>query len=188
MNFIRIIWYKKDKANVNNINIEIRKDFQYRPRDNSIGVKSYTSKKCSDVIPSLHEVGHYISLNKNTENLIVFKKSQYLIAINRLIIIPVYIISLLIVSLSNYEIVFLDNILIKNIMLSYFIFASLLKLFIGLPNEIFASLNALRFVKKRYNKEIIILSKNMYFWSFMGQFLFFLLAVFVVYNIQHFIV
>lgn len=45
--------------NVNfSINIEIRKEFQYRPRDNSIGVKSYTSKKCSEVIPSLHEIGH----------------------------------------------------------------------------------------------------------------------------------
>lgn len=91
----------------------------------------------------------------------------------------------LIMVLTNYNL-FLNNIVIKNIMLWYFIFASLLKLFIGLPNEIFASLNALKFIKKRYRKETITLSKKMYIWSFMSQFVIFLLAVSVIYNIQCF--
>jgi hypothetical protein len=153
----------------NKIQINIKKVFQYDVRDNSIGIKDLNSNKCSDIIPSLHEAGHYIINNKSKLAFEIFKISQYIIACNRLIILPIYSISILILSLFNYETIFITNIILKNTIFSYFCIASILRLFIGLTNEIFASWNALVFIKAEFSKEIFKLSKKFYIFAFIQQ-------------------
>jgi len=169
------------------VKIDIRKEFQYRPRDNSIGVRSLKSQKCSNIIPALHEVGHYIEINKSGKSSKMFKFSQYAIAINRLVIIPIYLIVALLEVLYAGNNFFLKSQCINGIIFCYFIFASIIRLSIGLSNEVLASRYAYTFIKEKYNKEIINLSRKMYFTSFLSQLLICMLTISVVLNIIYYV-
>lgn len=171
------------KIDSDKVIIEERKEFQYRPRDNSIGVRSFESTKYSDIIPALHEVGHYIEINKSERRFKILKFCQYVVAINRLIVIPIYVIVGLLELIYKGNNFFLKSECINGIIFYYFIFASLLKLFIGLTNEVLASRCAFAFIKKNYNTELINLSRRFYLVCFLQQLSFFLLAISVVINI-----
>lgn len=171
------------KIDSDKVIIDTRKDFQYRPRDNSIGVRSFKSTKYSDIIQALHEVGHYIEINKSERRFKIFKFCQYVVAINRLIVIPIYVIVGFLELIYEGNNFFLKSECINGIIFYYFIFASLLKLFIGLTNEVLASRCAFAFIKKNYNTELINLSRQFYLVCFLQQLSFFMLAISVVINI-----
>lgn len=171
------------KIDSDKVIIDTRKDFQYRPRDNSIGVRSFKSTKYSDIIQALHEVGHYIEINKSERRFKIFKFCQYVVAINRLIVIPIYVIVGFLELIYEGNNFFLKSECINGIIFYYFIFASLLKLFIGLTNEVLASRCAFAFIKKNYNTEVINLSRQFYLVCFLQQLSFFMLAISVVINI-----
>lgn len=150
--------------------IEERKVFQYRIRDNSIGIKNFQSKMAAEMIPSLHEAGHYVSINRSESYKKLYSISIKLVAFNRLVIIPLIII-LLIIKSSNIEKNNLREIqsYYLHILLFIFTIASLFKLSIGIAEEYFASRKAYKYIAKKENELLDSLAKDMYIYSFLQQ-------------------
>ncbi|MFX0549356.1 hypothetical protein ACOAKC_08465 [Hathewaya histolytica] len=156
--------------NKNSILIEERKIFQYRMRDNSIGIKALESKAASDIIPSLHEAGHYISINRSERYKRLYKISVNLVALNRLVVIPL-IAMLLIVKVTNIgegNLIEIENYYLPTLLI-IFIIISLFKLTIGMKEEYSASQKAYRYITMKGNETLNLLAKNIYRFSFLQQ-------------------
>lgn len=168
------------------VSINTKKLYQYNVRENSIGIINLESNKLSDIIASLHEVGHYVVINKTTQNYKLFKCSQYIIAINRIFIMPIILILMCIKIIFNNRIILIpDN--LKYIFIIIFIIATLLRIFVGISNEIMASKKASEFIKFNNDSEILTLSKKIYKYSLYNQIfmciLFTILELFIFINI-----
>lgn len=156
--------------NKNSILIEERKIFQYRMRDNSIGIKTLESKTASDIIPSLHEAGHYISINRSKRYKRVYKIYVNLVALNRLLIIPL-ILMVLIVKLTNIgegNLIEIQHYYLPTLLIIFSII-SLFKLTIGMKEEYSASEKAYRYITIKGNGTLNLLAKNIYIFSFLQQ-------------------
>lgn len=168
----------------NNVTVNTKKIYQYNVRENSIGIINFMSCKLSDIIASLHEVGHYIINNKTEKSYKLFKYSQYIIAINRLIIIPILFVGICVKVIFNYNSISIN---FQYILIPAFTVATLLRLFIGLTNEVLASKKAVNFIKIKGDKDMLLLSKKIYLNSLYNQIFFFVLftlfAVIVFINI-----
>lgn len=135
------------------IHIEESKMHYYHPQRNSIGIRSFDLSTVYDNVASLHEGGHYLSINQSPERHIVFLISQYVVGINRLIIIPIFLIAAYMTIFEKSS--FLLNETFLTIALIIFIIASIFRVCVGLPEEYYASKYAMDFIKNNFDRSVI---------------------------------
>ncbi|NLD50743.1 MAG: hypothetical protein GX660_26685 [Clostridiaceae bacterium] len=137
--------------------LTVKKNYQYNVFLNVLGIPNPDSKKIIDIISALHEAGHYKIINQNRINIEIYRLSQYLIAVNRLFIIPLIIIA------------FLFFLKIYEILIIYCLVATLIRLAIGISNEYLASRTAYKYFKHRNICEYTKIAKKLYFYCFFSQ-------------------
>ncbi|NLD49588.1 MAG: hypothetical protein GX660_20770 [Clostridiaceae bacterium] len=135
----------------------VKRDYQYNAFKNVIGIPNSDSNKIFDVISTLHEAGHYKILNENEVNIEIYRLSQYLIAVNRIIIIPLIVIAFL----------FFGKIYIMLII--FCLGATLIRLAVGITNEYLASRVAYQYIKHKFIYEYAKIAKKMYIYCFLNQ-------------------
>lgn len=149
------------------IDIVANKIHYFHPYNNSIGIRNFEFKTAYDNVASLHEGGHYLSANaclaKHTKILV----SQYAIAINRLLTIPMFIVASFLFDPEKSN--FILNSKVFTIALVFFILASTCRLFISLPEEYNASKLALKFIEKYYGELVVKYAKRFFLFSFLTQ-------------------
>ncbi|MGO1820387.1 MAG: hypothetical protein ACTH0S_11975 [Senegalia sp. (in: firmicutes)] len=150
---------------VDNIPIEKSKNYYYHLIKNCIGIKNFDSKAVSEVIPSLHECGDYLSINKSISKCKIFFISQVIVSLNRLIIIPLF----LLFALDIIKINLLSMELFLTILLVIFFLASFLRLFVGIYEEYSASKLAINYIDNNFDKNIKDYSIKLLLMSFLSQ-------------------
>ena len=109
----------------------------------------------------------------------MFKYSQYIIALNRLIIIPIIFIAICAKVIINYNIIPVNDNYIKYILVAIFCIATFLRLVVGLTNEVMASWKAINYIKTKDDEDMLVLGKKIYSNSLCNQiFMFIIFAIF----------
>lgn len=129
--------------------IEGGDNFSYNPIKNAIAIKKEFRNSLEHIVASLHEVGHYIFYNNGTILAQLTSKTLPIIIFNRVVILPAYII-VLVASAFNFVEVnsSMYIVLFKYVFFAFFILASVIRLTIGIYNEIIADHYVLGFLKK----------------------------------------
>lgn len=146
--------YIKEMCETNKIHppiINIGNNFSFSPIENNIKVKSKISSNLEYFIASLHEVGHYLAYNNKLFLSKVTKITLPVLVINRIIIMPSYIIILFLMVFNKFEpSIGLANILFKKVFILIFILASIIRLTIGMFNEVQANKYVIKFLVGNY--------------------------------------
>ncbi len=146
--------YINEMCEINTIpppKIDIENNFSFSPIGNIIKVKSKISNNLEYFIAALHEAGHYIEYNNKSFLNKVTKITLPVLVINRVIVMPAYIIVVFLIILNNFDITTgLANILFKKVFLLIFILASVIRLTIGIHNEMQANKYVLKFLEGNY--------------------------------------
>lgn len=152
-------FFNEHDYRIETILIEERILFQYRPRDRSLGIKERNSTVFFNILGALHEAGHYISINRSIYYEKLFIIVQNMVALNRLLIVPLIFIFLVI---GSYEVVLFW-------LVYFFALATLLKVTIGWYEEFWASKKALDWIKKNLSNQMFKLAANFYRIAFISQ-------------------
>jgi|GEM_PF-5717859 len=151
------------------------KKYYYHPLKNHISLRGFDNTSAYDIVSGLHEGGHYLSVNRSVGFHKWFSVSQTLIAINRLLVIPIFIFSMY-SKYAGKEYFFLDT-TVLTIALIYFLIASLLRIRFGLAEEYYASMIAMGYLKKNFKSSVVKYARQFYIAAFMSQLLFTFLIV-----------
>lgn len=160
------------------------KRHSYHPLQNMIRIRGFDLKTGFDHTLSLHEGGHYLSLTQNIQKRKRFMFTLSMVAINRIIIIPIFIIAVFVFD-DNQSHLLIDPLLLT-ILLTFFVIASALRLSIGMSEEYNASRIALKHIDQYYEKTVIKYAKRQLlacFYQQLSQALFITIAIPLIYTI-----
>lgn len=164
------------------INLEIEKPniieskrHLYDPLKNVIAIRDFKKKTIFDHIALLHEGGHYLSINKNKQRRKWFVNITIIIAINRLLVIPLLIITPIIYELGE------SNLFVHSIALTatliFFVIASYLRMTIGISEEYRASKLAYAHIQEHYEEMVVPYARHFYIGAFLNHLLLTLIII-----------
>lgn len=159
-------------------NIMESKRHSYDPLQNVITIKGFEKRTIFDYIASLHEGGHYFSINKNEQRRKIFVITTIIIAINRLLVIPFLIIATMVYGVGKAD----DFVYFYALTVTFvfFIIASFLRITIGISEEYHASKLAYKYIQGHSEKAIIQCARRFYIATFLNHLLLTLIITFSV--------
>lgn len=150
------------------------KNYYYHPLKNIIAINDFTSPTVHAHLATLHEAGHYLSINSSEKSKQRFRYSTLVIAFNRLIVIPFFVLSAFLLDYEKSPSTLLFS--ISTICIVYFAYATILRFYIGLSEEQRASRIGLNYIEKNYDQDVFKFAKTTYR-LFYWQYFFFTLLI-----------
>ncbi|GAA4075193.1 zinc metallopeptidase [Amphibacillus indicireducens] len=144
------------------------KKYYYHPLQKIIALNDYASTTIYAHLASLHEGGHYRSASENKQKEKMIQFSTIIIAFNRLIVIPYFIIITYMIDFENVPSTLFIN--VSTAFIIFFIFATILRFIFGLPEEYRASQIALEYIGENYDQKVLKFSKSSYRTFFLQYF------------------
>lgn len=135
--------------------------------ENIIGIRNFELKTVFDHIGSLHEGGHYLSINQNAQRRKRFMLSSIIIVLNRLIVIPLFFLTAYYFGIVKGQPP--TNLTFLTVALFFFIIASVLRLSFGMSEEYRASRIAYEHLKQHYDESVIKYAKRFLVASFFNH-------------------
>lgn len=153
--------------------IEKGNNFSFNPIKNIVYIKKEVSNNLEYFTAALHEAGHYIVYNNNSYFLNKITKATLpILMANRIVVIPAYVTAMLLTALEIFDpTTRVSIILFKKIFMCVFIIASIIRLTVGIYNEVKADYYVLKFLGKRHNEVNIINVKTLMSLALVSQLL-----------------
>ena len=172
---MKILNLKQDDLATEQTDLEIieAKNYYYHPLKNIIAINDFTSTTVHAHLATLHEAGHYLSINASTKREKGFRFSTLVIAFNRLIVIPFFVLCTFLLDYEKGPSTLLFS--IATIFIVYFAYATILRFYFGLVEEHRASQIGLDYVEKNYDQKVFKFAKTTYRLLYLQYFFFTLL-------------
>lgn len=166
---MKILNLKQDDLATEQTDLQIieAKNYYYHPLKNIIAINDFTSTTVHAHLATLHEAGHYLSLNSSEKSKQRFRFSTLVIAFNRLIVIPFFVLCSFLLDYEKGPSTLLFS--IATIFIIYFVYATILRFYSGLSEERRASQIGLDYVEKNYDQKIFKFAKTTYrlfYWQY----------------------
>lgn len=172
---MKILNLKQDDLATEQTDLEIieAKNYYYHPLKNIIAINDFTSTTVHAHLATLHEAGHYLSINSSEKSKQRFRFSTVVIAFNRLIVIPFFVLSAFLLDYEKGPSTLLFS--IATIFLIYFVYATILRFYFGLAEEQRASRIGLNYIEKNDDQEVFKFARVSYRLFYLQYFFFTLL-------------
>lgn len=149
------------------------KNYYYHPLKNIIAINDFTSPTVHAHLATLHEAGHYLSINSSEKSKRIIRFSTVVIAFNRLIVIPFFVLCVFLLDYEKGPSTLLFS--IATIFIVYFTYATILRFYYGLSEEQHASRIGLNYIEKNYDQDVFKFARVSYRLFYLQYFFFTLL-------------